>query len=285
MQAWQPQYDGCCVVNKQFSWASLPFKGTFSSGPDHGKNVVVKGFSAFILAQRCQMERVRICKHVNPHKRKLSPSSQSLRVHSACWKFPVLEQHKCAFDKMPFNWRKTGMWSYAIHAWTHFHLSRLLKDVSCTVLKLTSYLRKLQKHFMLKTNTLRHKGLGQIHIESMSPSAGSPVRPPLTRSSEVKGELPPRSAALHTTSCLRPQRPTLHLSGGLQPFISDLSCHHTHYNLSHSDLIDDEAFDNSIRYLGVCLVIRCNQILLIRGETPSRRMASTLCRYDWSYVI
>lgn len=37
---------------------------------------------------------------------------QSLRVHSACWKFPVLEQHKCAFDKMPFNWRKTGMWSY-----------------------------------------------------------------------------------------------------------------------------------------------------------------------------
>lgn len=73
MQAWQPQYDGCFVVNKQFSWASLPFKGTFSSGPDHGKNVVVKGFSAFILAQRCQMERVRICKHVNPRKRKRSP--------------------------------------------------------------------------------------------------------------------------------------------------------------------------------------------------------------------
>lgn len=46
-QAWQPQYDGCCVVNKQFSWASLPFKGTFSSSPDHVKNVVVKGSLLF----------------------------------------------------------------------------------------------------------------------------------------------------------------------------------------------------------------------------------------------
>lgn len=31
-QAWQPQYDACYVVNKQFSWASLPFKGTFPCG-------------------------------------------------------------------------------------------------------------------------------------------------------------------------------------------------------------------------------------------------------------
>lgn len=80
-EAWQPQYDGCCVVNKQFSWASLPLKGTFSSGPDHVKNVVVKGFSAFLLTQRCQMERVRISKHVNPRERKLSPF-----LHSA-WEF------------------------------------------------------------------------------------------------------------------------------------------------------------------------------------------------------
>lgn len=172
------------------------------------------------------------------------------------------------------------MWSYAIQARTHFHLSRLLKDVSCTVLKSAADFRKLQKHFiMLETDTLRHKGLGQINIESMSPHqlalcCTPSIRPPLTRSSEVKGVLPPCSAALHTTSCLRPQRPSLHLSGGLQPFISDLSCHHTHYNRSH-----DEAFDNSIRYLGVCLVIRCYQILLIRGETPSRQTASTLCRY------
>lgn len=72
-QAWQPQYDGCCVVNKQFSWASLHFKGTISSGPDHVKNVVVKGFSAFLLTQRCQMERVRISKHVNPRERGLGP--------------------------------------------------------------------------------------------------------------------------------------------------------------------------------------------------------------------
>lgn len=84
-QAWQPQYDGCCVVNKQFSWASLPLKGTFSSGPDHVKNVVVKGFSAFLLTQRCQMERVRISKHVNPCERKLGPlPPQRSRVHSAC---------------------------------------------------------------------------------------------------------------------------------------------------------------------------------------------------------
>lgn len=83
-QAWQPQYDGCCVVNKQFSWASLPFKGTFSSGPDHVKNVVVKGFSAFILTQRCQMERVRICKHVNPHERKLGPFLHSAREFIQC---------------------------------------------------------------------------------------------------------------------------------------------------------------------------------------------------------
>lgn len=99
-QAWQPQYDGCYVVNKQFSWASLPFKGTFSSGADHVKNVVVKGFSAFIPTQRCQMERVRISKHVNPHERKLGPlfPPRCLRVHSACKKFPVLEQDKCAFE-------------------------------------------------------------------------------------------------------------------------------------------------------------------------------------------
>lgn len=58
-----------------------------------------KGSSAFLLTQRCQMERVRISKHVNPRERKLSPFlQQCLRVHSACWKFPVLEQHKCAFE-------------------------------------------------------------------------------------------------------------------------------------------------------------------------------------------
>lgn len=78
-KAWQPQYDGCCAVNKQFSWASLPFKGTFSLGPDHVKNVVVKGSSAFLLTQRCQMERVRISKHVNPHERKLNPFLRSAR--------------------------------------------------------------------------------------------------------------------------------------------------------------------------------------------------------------
>ena len=118
-QAWQPQYDGCCVVNKQFSWASLPFKGTFSSGPDHVKNVVVKGFSAFLLTQRCQMERVRISKHVNPRERKLSPF-----LHSA-WEFIqhvgnfLCLSNKCAFEvgcNMALNWKNTGLWSYAIQS-------------------------------------------------------------------------------------------------------------------------------------------------------------------------
>lgn len=32
-QAWQPQDGGCCAVNKKFSWASLPLKGTFFLQP------------------------------------------------------------------------------------------------------------------------------------------------------------------------------------------------------------------------------------------------------------
>lgn len=98
-QAWQPQYDGCFEVNKQFSWASLPFKGTFSSGPDHVRNVVVKGFSAFLLTQRCQMERVRISKHVNPRERKLSPflpSAWEFIQHVG--NFLCLSKTKCALE-------------------------------------------------------------------------------------------------------------------------------------------------------------------------------------------
>lgn len=98
-QAWQPQYDACCLVNKQFSWASLHFNGTFSSGPWSCEKCRCQRFPAFLLTQRCQMERVRISKHVNPHERKTRPlPPQRFRVHSACWKFPVLEQQKCAFE-------------------------------------------------------------------------------------------------------------------------------------------------------------------------------------------
>lgn len=82
-QAWQPQYDACYVVNKQFSWASLPFKGTFHAGADHVRNVLVKGWPAFIPhAQRCQTGRVRTSKHVNPHQRQLGPLSSSALLHS-----------------------------------------------------------------------------------------------------------------------------------------------------------------------------------------------------------
>lgn len=53
-------------------------------------------------------------------------------------------------------------------------------------------------------------------------------------------------------------------------FISDPSYHHTHDNLSPSRLINETAFDNSIRCLDVCLVIRCYQILPNRVETPKQ---------------
>lgn len=45
--SWQPRDGGCCAVNKQFAWASVPFKGTFSFYSDHVKNVVVKGSPLF----------------------------------------------------------------------------------------------------------------------------------------------------------------------------------------------------------------------------------------------
>lgn len=45
--SWQPRDGGCCAVNKQFAWASAPFKGSFSFHSDHVKNVVVKGSPLF----------------------------------------------------------------------------------------------------------------------------------------------------------------------------------------------------------------------------------------------
>lgn len=53
-------------------------KALFHAGADHVKNVLVQGWPAFIPAQRCQMGRVRISKHVNPHERKLGPLSSTL---------------------------------------------------------------------------------------------------------------------------------------------------------------------------------------------------------------
>lgn len=45
--SWQLRDGGCCAVNKQFAWASAPFKGSFSFHSDHVKNVVVKGSPLF----------------------------------------------------------------------------------------------------------------------------------------------------------------------------------------------------------------------------------------------
>lgn len=110
--------------------------------------------------------------------------------------------------------------------------------------------------------------------------APTPIRPPLTGSSEVKSGLLHYSHTLHASSCLHSQHPSSHPSPPLQPLITDLSCHHTHIPLSHCRLIDEAAFDNSIRNRGVYLVIRYYQTCLITArKTPSRQTGSTVRRY------
>lgn len=56
-------------------------KALFHADADHVRNVLVKGWPAFIPAQRCQMGRVRISKHVNPQQRQVDPPPPTL-LHS-----------------------------------------------------------------------------------------------------------------------------------------------------------------------------------------------------------
>lgn len=128
VQAWQPQYEGCCVVNKQFSWASLPFKGTFSSSPDHVKNCQCQRFSAFLLTQRCQMERVRISKHVNPCEGKLSPFLHGAREFIQHVGNFLCLSNKCSFQfrcNMSLN-RNAGLWSYSFQTIQYMPAKRTL---------------------------------------------------------------------------------------------------------------------------------------------------------------
>lgn len=90
------------------------------------------------------------------------------------------------------------------------------KCFRCNVLKVAVDLRRPEKRvMMMQTEALMFRCRSTVsqfdHITWLLLSAPHP---------EVKGEPPP----LHAFSCL---------AAGLQPFICDLSCHHTHITARH----------------------------------------------------